>query len=435
MLLDKDRIVLNVFLVTIWIWCTIGFVSEEMIPGLLPLRSGVYFLVDAIIMALGLIVLRNWKDWIFVLSFLVVGYHITCVHNEYSVAYYLNGLRDFLYLSSLIPIFRYLYKSRISDDFVRLFDKSLYAFLIVQAVCVTFQFLKYGANDHGGGSMGNGYSGIVTILIYVVSFYLMKKRMNPEKYLGSLIANKWLVILLYPTFLNETKISFIFFVMYFLLMLPLKKESLMRVIFAVPILVAGVYLAFNVYLSATGNKDDITDLSYYMEGYLMADESGDILNWAEYLYERGELEADGSSDIPRFTKYMLMPEINASYPGHDITGYGIGQFKGGTMMPSSKFYQDNEWMLRGSVPYGFHMIIQMGLFAVIYFVWFCLRIYSLREKGTKAEIGIQLFLWIMVVVFIFYNDFFRYTFACAIFLYVFIQSLRWHTQENVVKLN
>ncbi len=430
MLIDKDKIVMYTILITFWVWCTLGFISEEIVPPLAKVKSMVYFLVDMVILFLGFFVLKDKKDIIFVLSFLILGYYITCVYNKYSVLYYVNGLRDFLYLVSLIPIFRYIYNNRLSEDFVKKFDKALFYFLVVQAICITFQFLKYGANDHGGGSMGNGYSGIVSIMIYVISFYLLKKRMNPNNIVGSLVANKWLIILLYPTFLNETKISFVFFVLYFILLLPFNKESLLRIFFVAPILLVLMYLVFNVYMSATGNTDDITDLDYYMEGYLMADESGDILHWAEWLYEHEELEADGSGDIPRFTKYMMIPEINANYPGHDITGYGIGQFKGGTLIENSKFYRDNEWLLRGSVPYGYHAFIQIGVFSIIFFIWFWIRFYSLRRKYLSVEKGIQVYLWVMIALFLVYNDFFRYTFVCLAFLYIMSQSLRWNNNEK-----
>lgn len=430
MLLDKDRIIINTLFVLIWVWCTFGFISEELLPVLQSLRSVVFFLCDAVIVMLGLIALKDRMDKIVLLLFLAVGYYVTCIYNENSALFYVNGLRDFIYNLWLIPILRYLYNSNLSNEFERRFDRMLFIFLIVQAVCITFQFLKYGANDHGGGSMGNGFSGVVSMMIYAISFYLMKKRFDGNNVLGSLVENKWLIVLLFPTFLNETKISFIFLALYFLLLMPFKKESLMKFMIALPLVIVVMYIVFNTYLSATGNNDDIMDIDYYLEGYLMADESNNILDWAEYLYENDELETDGTTDIPRFTKYIMIPELNEYYPGHGITGYGIGQFKGGTMIDNSKFYRDNEWLLRGSVPYGYHAYIQFGFFSVIFFVLFCVRLYSLRRKKTNIEIGIQVLLWSMIVMIMLYNDFFRYTFVCVIFLYIFTQSLRWNTAET-----
>ena len=167
---------MNVVLTLFWVWCTFGFISEEIAPFLLNVESSLFFLFDIILMVLGLVALKDKKDKKFVFSFIIIGYLITCLYNVYYALYYINGLREFIYLLWLIPIFRYIYNSCWGEEFVKKVDRTLFVFLIVQAVCITFQFLKYGANDHGGGSMGNGFSGIVSALIYLISFYLMKKR-------------------------------------------------------------------------------------------------------------------------------------------------------------------------------------------------------------------------------------------------------------------
>lgn len=431
MLLSKSKIVMNIVLTLFWVWCTFGFISEEIAPFLLSIESPLFFLFDVVMLLLGFWTLKNKWDKIFVVSFLAIGYGITCVYNGYGVGFYANGLREFVYLISLLPILRYLYESELKDEFVKKFDRTLFVFLIVQALCITFQFLKYGANDHGGGSMGVGFSGIVSILIYLVSFYLLKKKMDPDRYVGSLIENKWLVILLYPTFLNETKISFIFFVLYFILLMPVDRRMFVRLIISAPIVIVGVVILFNVYTTTTGNNDDVTSVDYYMNEYLFAGDDNDIVDWMEYLYDHGEdLALDGSNDLPRFTKIALIPELNAEYPGHSITGYGIGQFKGGTMVDRSDFYIENEWLLRGSIPYCYQMYIQVGLFAILFFAWMSKRLWSLKIKGRKIELGVFAFVVIQFLIIIFYNDMFAYCFPSLVFIYIFTQALRWNTTET-----
>ena len=151
----------------------------------------------------------------------------------------------------------------------------------------------------------------------------------------------------------------------------------------------------------------------------------------EYLYDHGEdLALDGSNDLPRFTKIALIPELNAEYPGHSITGYGIGQFKGGTMVDRSDFYLENEWLLRGSIPYCYQMYIQIGLFAILFFAWMSKRLCSLKIKGRKIELGIIAFVVIQFLIIIFYNDMFAYCFPSLVFIYIFTQALRWNTTET-----
>lgn len=431
MLLSKSKIVMNIVLTLFWVWCTFGFISEEIAPFLLSIKSPLFFLFDVVMLLLGFWTLKNKWDKIFVVSFLAIGYGITCVYNGYGVGFYANGLREFVYLISLLPILRYLYESELKDEFVKKFDRTLFVFLIVQALCITFQFVKYGANDHGGGSMGHGFSGVVSIMIYAISFYLMKKRMDSNRYVGSLIENKWLIILLYPSFLNETKVSFIFFILYFILLMPIDRRMFVRLVFTLPIGIVLIVMLFNVYLSATGNKDNVTSIDYYMNEYLMAGEDNDIVEWMEYLYDHGEdLALDGSNDLPRFTKIALIPELNAEYPGHSITGYGIGQFKGGTMVDRSDFYIENEWLLRGSIPYCYQMYIQIGLFAILFFAWMSKRLCSLKIKGRKIELGIIAFVVIQFLIIIFYNDMFAYCFPSLVFIYIFTQALRWNTAET-----
>ncbi len=432
MLLDKYKLILNTFLITFWVRMLFGFISEELLPPLINLASAVYFLADAILIAIGFVVLKNKWDKIFVISFLAVGYYITCIYNYNSLLFYINGLRDFIYIISLIPIFRFFYENTRSNLFIEKFDKSLYIFLIVQAFCITFQFLKYGANDHGGGSMGNGNSGLISTLIYIISFYLMQKKMDQRNYIKSLLDNKILIFLLFPTFLNETKISFIYLFLYFILLIPLDNKSIIKFCITLPIVLLLLPVVSSVYMSATGSNQDLLDWDYYWEEYLLADESGgnDILEWAEYLYDNEELDDGIVADIPRFTKYLLLPEINSHYPGHTVTGYGIGQFKGGTNIANSKFYSENEWMLRGTVPYGFHAYIQIGFFSILFFVLFWIRVYSLKDKNARINPNIQIYLWFLAILFLCYNDFYRYAFVCIVFFYIFTQSLKQKDVPN-----
>lgn len=423
---------MNMILALFWVWCPFGFICQEIAPFLQSVQSPLFFLIDALIMLMGLAVLKNKWDKIYVISIVVIGYYITCAHNGYSLLFYYNGLRDFMYLLWIIPIFRYLLNSELADEFIRKFDKTLFLFLIVQALCITFQFVKYGANDHGGGSMGNGFSGIASMLIYLISFYLMKKRFDPENYLGSLVANKWLIILLYPTFLNETKVSFILLALYFVLLLPINKKSFVKLLMLMPVMCGVLYLVFMLYMSATKSDHDITS-SDFIEAYFLAEEDDDIVEWVSVLQERGEdFVGDGSFDIPRFTKYMMIPELLDYYPGHTITGFGVGQFKGGTSIKNSKFYEENEWLMRGSVPYGYHAFMQMGFFSILFFCWLWFRLGSFRVEGGKYRIdyGIVIYVVSMTFIIMLYNDFFRYGILCMPFFFVYIQAMRWKSVEN-----
>ncbi len=422
MQVEKDKLYVNIFLVAFWIRVSFSFLCEEISPALETLESFVFLLSDVILIAIGLYSLRKKWDIIFALAFIVAGYWVTCVHNQYSFSFYINGLRDFIYILFLLPLFRYVYQSQSRCQiFCKSLDKNLYVFLWVQFVCILYQFFKYGANDYGGGSMGLGFTGMVSTLIYIISFYLMKKRIlqDDKGYFRNLVKNKDLIFLLIPTFLNETKISFIYLVLYFLLLLPFDRKLIMRLLIACPILAVLVCVAYWGYIKATGNTGDITSLQYYTEMYLIAEDTDTSLDWAEYLYETDEAALD---DLPRITKMVLIPDLNREYPGHDITGYGIGQFKGGTTLTATKFYSDNEWFLRGSVPYLFHLYIQFGLIGLGFFVWSLIRLFAFRRQGVKHDKGIIAVIYIILLVTMIYNDALRFAFMCIPLFYILLQS-------------
>ena len=81
MLLDKTKIIMNVVLTLFWVWCTFGFISQEIAPFLLGAKSGLFFIIDVVIFFIGLIVLKDKWDKVYVYSFLILGFFITCVNN------------------------------------------------------------------------------------------------------------------------------------------------------------------------------------------------------------------------------------------------------------------------------------------------------------------------------------------------------------------
>lgn len=417
MRVERSELYKNILFTAFWVYALFGFISNELLPFMAGARTVFLLFYDATIVSLGLLTLKKKEDIFFILSFIVISFIFTCNLNGYSFLYYINGLRDFITFLFIIPIFRYFFSEEDRrNDFIKSFDKQLYMFLVIQVPCVVWQFIKYGANDHGGGSLGNWNSGVVSTLIYLISFYLIQKHFDKNNYIKSLWENKRYIILLFPTFLNETKVSFVFLIMYFFLLIPIDRKIFIRVLAAIPIFVGLVFAAITLYLSSTGNTGDIFSLEYYMEGYLMDDESED---WALWLFENGEWSDD---DVPRFTKILYLSEINEEYPGHVYTGFGVGLFKGGTIMDTSDFYIQNEWFLMGTVPYVIHILMQLGLVGLIWIIVFWVVKIGLPRKDTKRNLNLQLYIIFLVLIIFFYNDTFRNPFMSLILLYVLENS-------------
>ena len=416
MQVSKSELIWRVFIVAFWVRAMWGYTVEVIVPPLRDLEPMMMLAFDAVMVLLGLITMRRRTDVLYAIAFVAVAFVITCVFNDYSFTFYLNGLRDFIGYIFLVPIFHYFQATPERHDTMRRrFDRHLWVFLIIQAVCVTHQFLVFGAGDHGGGSLGNYNSGVITTLIYLISFHLALPRMRGRSYLAGLWHNRWLLFLLFPTFLNETKVSFVFLAMYLLLLLPMDRRIFARTLAAIPLVVLFLVMAMIGYVKSTG--DDVKDIfnpEFYTEKYLLNDESE---QYAKFLLEEdnGEIE-----DIPRFTKLLLIGDMSDEHPGHWLTGFGVGHFKGGTVTDQSEFYKEYYWMLYGTVPYLLHMWVQLGVIGLLLMVVFFV-IHMLPDRdGFRPDANITIYLILLAIVILFYNESWRNTFMFLIVDYVMI---------------
>lgn len=426
MQIEKSLFYQRLLFIAFWIRATFYFVADEFFPILASLGPAMLLAFDATIVAIGVATMHHRRDIIFATVFVVVSAISTCYLNHLSISFYVNGLRDFLSYLFLIPIVKYfLEEPERRERFIEAFDRNMFWFLVVQVPCALYQFIVYGAGDLVGGSLGHWYSGVLSTMVFGISFYLIKKRMDPDNYLISLWKNKIYILLLIPTQLNETKISFIFILMYFLLLLPLNRKLFLRLLFAIPAMFLVMWGALAGYVvSNGGNVSEMFSMDYYMENYLYSADDASVA-YAEALFDQDD--DDYVEDVPRFSKLLYLSDLNEQYPGRILTGFGVGQFKGGTVFESSQFFKDNEWILVGTIPYIFHVIVQLGLVGVGLMVWFFWNLFSAPQSGMKRDYGIQLFFVMTFTLIMFYNDSVRQT--CMMLPFVFIIMESWHSGE------
>ncbi|MEG0560502.1 MAG: hypothetical protein RR513_08325 [Muribaculaceae bacterium] len=433
MQIEKSLLYQRILIVAFWIYATTGFIFDEIMPFALPLRSPIILILDIIIVILGFSTLKNRNDIIIILAFFFLVFVSSFIANNLSLFFVLNGMRDFIPFMFLIPIYRYFNEEEDRKErFIKALDKALLWFLIVQGPCLLFQFLKYGANDHGGGSLGNWGSGIITTLIYLISFYLINKRIDKQNLLRSLWDNKLYILLLIPSFLNETKIGFIFILMYFFLLLPLNRKIFLRVFIAMPFTALFLWLAAYLYSASTaGYMGNVFSIEYYTQGYLLAqDDDGE--NYAKWLFE--EDSAEDKYDIPRFTKLLLLQQINEEHPGHILLGFGVGHFKGGTILAESDIYKEYEWLFFGSMIYLMHVYIQLGIIGMILIALFWIINFAFFDKKYKRDYNLQLFLILTIVLIGFYNDSFRNLPMTIVFMYILSSSISLKDdEENIIE--
>lgn len=430
MYLDKYVLYRRTLFTIFWVWATFGFLQEELLPFLASIRSVLFLGLDALLLILTFTLVRDRIAKFFAIGFLILAVLSTIFVQKLSLINFINGCRDFLPLLSL-PMFKTLI-DKYGDDFVERFDRQLYYFLILQAPCIVWQFLNYGANDAGGGSLGWGYSGIISTSIYIISFYLIQKRWTYTNYFAELMRNKQYILLLFPSFLNETKVSFVFLLCYFLLLVKIDAKVVIKMTFVAPLVLVVMMVVYNIYLSATGNKDDITSLDYYTDTYLAVDDPEQLMIIGEML-QGGEFEDDDwVVDLPRFTKIMFYPALMESSDNSQLIGAGVSHFKGGTSLAQTNFAEDYQWALTGTVPYSYFVLVQLGYIGIIGFIAYILFYgFKIGQKVSNRMLNIQVMLFVVISIVLCYNDAFRVGVFNMIYCYLLTRSCNFTNNDNI----
>jgi hypothetical protein len=418
-MIERNLFYYRIFIIIFWIEACFGFVSEELLPFIHPLKSPLYFFFDIVLVLLGLATLKTKRDKIVLCAFLVIGIVSTLMVNGESVMSYINGSRQFIGVIFFIPIFRYLLTCSRGAEFREKIDKNLFIFLCLQTVCLTEQFIRYGANDHGGGTLGNGGSGVISTLICLLSFYFISKKWDSSNYLLSLKKNWLYIFLLYPIFLNETKASFIYLAVYFVLLYKFEMKSIGKMFIAAPLIVLCTYGLYGAYKWATNASDDVATEDYMTE-YLVSTDLDELVKVAQAVQD-GDIEPDGmwEVDIPRFAKLGLMPFVLSDTKGGNVLGAGLGQFKGGTTLGLTKFAAEYQWLLLGSVPMLMFVGLQLGIIGLIWFFYVMIcHIISFSREDNEFERKMKLFLLAVLALSLFYNDMFQLAIFTSMYCYL-----------------
>ncbi len=425
MIVDKYKFVLYWFLATFWVACCNGFVVDEFLPMLKPHKGSITLLCEMSMFALGTLTVRRRGDVFFYAGFLLLAFFCTCVANTNSISRFLIGLRDFSGLLCVVPAIHWLasHKPASGPGLWELFRRQLWIWLVLQAVCVTWQWLRYGACDEVGGSAGSGFSGQVSMCIYIVSFFLMMPTWDSTRLWQSFKANRRYFLLLYPTFLNETKISFVYLAIFLFLLMHFDRKFVVRLVVSLP-LIAGVFVGLG-YIYESVTHLSITRMftgQFYMD-YLMGenlerqiDAAQDILDGTadDFIMEF----YNGDVDIPRIAKILLIWPNLADTGGGIELGAGISQFQGWSSNNMTSFARYNEWVLYGSKPWAFWMMVQMGVIGLIFSCVILLRNLLARARGDG---GIARINWFMVAIFaiiLVYNSCWHDMWVCVIMFFI-----------------
>lgn len=402
----------------LWIQLCYGFFQSEVIPALTKVQPYVFLLTDLVFIALGLRLIRKRNDVVMFGVFMLIAI-LSSLLNHGGVVQFVNGFRSFAGLLFATPIIRYFITSKDGERFVKSFDRQIYIFLWLQVPTMIIEFVRNGAGDSGGGTYGLGGSGMISTLICILSYYLMRKRWNEEYSYGRNLKENWtLIFLLFPTFLNETKVSLILLPFYFLLLMRVDRAFALRVFMASPIIAVMMLAAGFAYIKITGqDQNEVLSVDFFNQ-YLVGEDL-EQLAYLSVLVDNGDIETDDLwvVDLPRFGKLILVPEALTTTRGGMMFGAGIGQFKGRSVLKMSEFRRKYNWLLNGSVPMAFFILIELG-FVGMAWLTACVITMLLQNTTNSRWTGMRMLLGLVFVLTMLYND--QMTVFSWMFLYSYL---------------
>ncbi len=430
LVINKTKSLTFLLFAIFWILGVLPFLVEETLGQARweNMRSFVSVAADAVILMLGLLNLKRWYDWLLALTLLALTLYSSLFLNGLSLTFWANGIRAYLPMIFFLPILRYYTADRERfRSFVSTADKNLFIFLVLQFPAIVIQFLRYGAGDDVGGTLGRGgYSGIISGILYMGSFYLLRRAWDNRKSLWKNMSDNWLLfVLLLPSFLNETKVSMVYILLYAVCLIKMDKRFIVRLTIALPVIAA---LAIGgVYLYVQGSSNSGVLESDYLEGYVVG--TDDLLdNMEDALDVASELDMDNYMDFPRGALYIVLPIVMDDEPHSWMWGYGLGHWKGGNNVARSKFYERYEWLLQGTILQGFSWTVEMGWLGWFWIAGFFYLLFgSYRRRKGIRDVQLTVFMALFWVIQIAYTA----VMLCQVFafLLIYVTYVSWHYNE------
>jgi len=356
-------------------------------------RTMLYVAFDGLILFLAIIslaYLRGKMTWVVLFIIACIGVNLS--YSSSNLMASLNGVREIIMVVSMAIFYNKVFaedNEDLAEEYVEIMKKFAVIFLIAQLPIAGWQFHQYGASDYVGGTFGNKGSGILTLSLVCSVFFLAHfVRSNTQRVL--------LYFCLVPLLLNETKISFILIptLILFIHFRPRLKNIIGAVIAA-----AFFLFVFNMYYTNQGLDFDNNMAGIFSKDFLDAYLFGDIYS---------------SDDIPRFTKIVVGWHMAAEETRTLLFGIEYGIFKGGNVVETSQFGQEVQWLLSGTRPYLFFLILQGGVLLIAGFFWL---MFHINKYFVQNNNKFKTFLFLVFIMILFYNDALRNQGFVAIYLF------------------
>ncbi len=392
----------KVFIVLLYLSAFSGVISDIAMGGNRTIFYGIF---DVLMIILGLTSLSALTVRLtYILIFLTGCFVFNLTYSPVSVYASLNGMREILVIMAMAAFYNkvFLEKNReMTEDYIEIIKKFAYIFLILQIPAAFGQWIKYGPSDFVGGTLGAWGSGILSLTLVSLVYFM-------HFYSRNISVNIMLYITLLPMFLNETKISFILIPM--MMVFIYFKLQIKNVLIGV----GGAMLFFVLF-----NQ-------FYSASYLDFDDSASGIFTADFLNDYLMADIYTYEDIPRITKIILAWNLLVQEMNTFLFGFEYGLFKGGSVLTTSLFYQTYQWMLFGTRPYLFFLMMQGGMMLVIGFIWMLTYINKYFKDMNKFKVFLLLILLLMLV----YNDALRNQHFVVVYFFLLFYANSSFYDEN-----
>lgn len=327
-----------------------------------------------------------------------------------SLLAHINGIRETLIFICYFVIMDILHLSRQTYNINNKFSIFTYIFLTIQIPVTILQFIEFGAGDAVGGTFGLGGSGLLTFSIFMLIYYLIENKSKIPK--DRIKKGLPLLIFLIPIALNETKISFVFLLLFFISFANIKKINS-----SVGVILLGILtvICFSFIYTTKENvnyKNPLEGIfsNHFLNEYLLGDEN---------TYE----------DVPRFTKIIIGTE-KLTNDGDLFLGKDYGAFMGSQLKINSEFSKKYQWLLKGSVPYTFYLLISGGIFLLLFINWMVFsEIFRKHNNNVKNySPSFLFFLTALFIIILFYNDGLRSPVFSFLFVFLLFFS-KYHKKQ------
>ncbi|HTE07628.1 MAG TPA: hypothetical protein VK628_02620 [Flavitalea sp.] len=371
-----------------YLWDVMGKVSRTML----------YVTFDVLILALAILSFSYLRGRLLtIILFIIIGVVMNMTYTEASTYSSMNGAREIIMILGILIFLNKIFapgNEELVEEYIGIMKTFGFIFLLANVPIAIKQYLVNGPTDAVGGSYGYGGSGVLTLTVICLVYFM--QQFYGKKFIPSAI----LFLTMIPLLLNETKVSFVLIpAMVFVLKVKPKLSTFLMAIAGAVVF----FLIFNQFFEATfldfDNSAEGIFSSDFLSGYL----AGDI---SEY------------DDIPRFTKIILAWHLLTEHTNTLFFGYEFGIFRGGNTVEMSHFAIENQWMLFGTRPYLFFLMIQGGLFLVggIFFLVFHVN------KFFRSTNKFQVFLFALFLLILFYNDALRFHAFVTIYFFLVYYS-------------